>query len=252
MNLFEKIAPPTNGGTRWVIPDIHGFKQTLVGIVANLQLKPQDQLFFLGDYISRGTDSAGVLDFILDLQTQRLQVFCLRGNHEEMFLEDWDYYKNVKTLKDYSTFITAAEAYNNEALLDKNGKLITKYEYFLKDLPYYFDVGDFYLVHAGFDFSGQDYLNDTENMVWVRRFPQLDIARIPFQDKRIVVGHSVVKLSLIRERIAQKHRIIPLDNGAYYHQIYKNELEFLVGQEVGNLCAFNLDTWALVVQPCLD
>ena len=72
-----------------MIPDIHGFPKTLEYLIRQIALTKNDQLFFLGDYIDRGPSSAGVLDIILDLQNQGYTVYCLRGNHEEDFLQDY-------------------------------------------------------------------------------------------------------------------------------------------------------------------
>jgi serine/threonine protein phosphatase 1 len=70
----------------YAIGDIHGrldFLRELVALV--LPLTPADRLVFIGDYVDRGPDSRGVIDFLLDLQTRRDCVF-LRGNHEDMFM----------------------------------------------------------------------------------------------------------------------------------------------------------------------
>jgi serine/threonine protein phosphatase 1 len=251
MKFSKKILPPETGN-RWVIADVHGFRQTLEALIDQLHLSKQDQLFFLGDYISRGPEPAGVLDYIIKLQNQKFQVYCLRGNHEDMFMEDWTYFSQIKISRNISNFRDVAQEYNNESLLEEDGWLIPKYENFMENLSYYFDLGDFYLVHAGFQFSSSNYLQDSHSLLWMRNFPQFDTSLIPFTDKKIVVGHSIVKLSLIRERIAQKHPIIPLDNGPYYQYFYKNQPEFQLKDEVGNLCAFNLNTWELKTQRCID
>jgi serine/threonine protein phosphatase 1 len=44
-------------------------------------------LVFLGDYIDRGPDSAGVIDDLLQLRGQFPHSVFLRGNHEEMLLD---------------------------------------------------------------------------------------------------------------------------------------------------------------------
>ncbi len=66
--MIEKhiILQKTGKGRRIAIGDIHGCSKTLKALVLK-QLKPtfDDQIFFLGDYVSRGNDSAGVIDFIL-------------------------------------------------------------------------------------------------------------------------------------------------------------------------------------------
>lgn len=49
---------------------------------------PTTTLVFLGDYVDRGPDSAGVLAAVKDLcDAHPDQVVALRGNHEEWFLE---------------------------------------------------------------------------------------------------------------------------------------------------------------------
>ena len=54
---------------RWVIPDIHGYVKTATSLVTEL-IKPMrsDEIYFLGDYVDRGPDSKGVIDFIRSLQ----------------------------------------------------------------------------------------------------------------------------------------------------------------------------------------
>ena len=48
--------------SRWIIPDIHGCAKTLEVMLKNmLKATPEDELFFLGDYIDRGKSAACVL-----------------------------------------------------------------------------------------------------------------------------------------------------------------------------------------------
>ena len=67
------------------IADIHGHIKALVGLIDLINPNPEDTLIFLGDYINRGPDSKGVLQFIIDLK-QRCNVVCIMGNHEEMMI----------------------------------------------------------------------------------------------------------------------------------------------------------------------
>ena len=69
---------------RWVIPDIHGYLNTLKSLIENrISLTKEDTLYFLGDYIDRGPNSKGVIDYIMSLQDQDYDIHCLRGNHED-------------------------------------------------------------------------------------------------------------------------------------------------------------------------
>lgn len=77
------------------IPDIHG-RNDLFGRLMNDLLEGQpgwpalahdDQLVFLGDYIDRGLDSAGVIERLRSIEILRPNTIMLRGNHEK-FLTD--------------------------------------------------------------------------------------------------------------------------------------------------------------------
>ena len=70
---------------RWIIPDIHGCAMTLKVLLENiLKVTKHDELYFLGDYIDRGPDGKGVIDYLMLLQKEEYNVHCLKGNHEDM------------------------------------------------------------------------------------------------------------------------------------------------------------------------
>src|SRR5690348_14845278 len=74
----------------YAIGDIHGCVSQLQRLI---ELCKRDagvqkiKLILLGDYIDRGSDSRGVVDFLIDLQTWSPdEIICLRGNHEDLLL----------------------------------------------------------------------------------------------------------------------------------------------------------------------
>lgn len=67
------------------IGDIHGCSQALQGMIQVIAPQPDDLLIFLGDYVDRGPDSKGVVQFLMDL-SERCQTVFLLGNHEIMLL----------------------------------------------------------------------------------------------------------------------------------------------------------------------
>jgi serine/threonine protein phosphatase 1 len=74
------------------IGDIHGCSQALDALLAEVQLRPDDHLVTLGDYVDRGPDSAGVLDRLLALRNTN-HLVPLRGNHDWMMVQArtrWD------------------------------------------------------------------------------------------------------------------------------------------------------------------
>lgn len=68
------------------IGDIHGCKTALQTLAAAVTFMPTDTVITLGDYVDRGPDSKGVIDFLIGLKS-RTNLICLRGNHEVMMLE---------------------------------------------------------------------------------------------------------------------------------------------------------------------
>jgi len=250
--LFNKFTEKPLG-RRLVIADVHGCVDTLKTLVlGKIKLTHQDQLFFLGDLIDRGPSSSGVLDFILALIDENFEVYCLRGNHEQSLLETWNYYTQLKSLKDLKSLHKYLEQHNTLDLLGKYAELKFEYRIFFKNLPFYFDLGDFYLVHAGFDMKAKNPLKSFDEMLWTRKFFKIK-ERLPvLEDRRVVIGHTVVSISEIQKRIEEKRQILALDNGCFYGILYKNEADFLEKKGLGNLCALDLDTEELIVQACVD
>ncbi len=235
-------------GRRWVIPDIHGFAKTFKALVnEKIQLTVSDQLFLLGDYLDRGPDSVGVIDFILELQKFEYQVLALRGNHEESFLSS---YASFHTGVYQKFFLQMVEVEKFETMLDNHKKMRPVYENFFNSLPYYFELDHFYLVHAGFRFIDTHLLNDYDAMTTMRRFAQNPT------DKTIVHGHEITDLSVIEHKIQSRSCIIPLDNGCYYGPVIKSmNLINHTGKlhrQVGKLLALNLDTFELLEQENID
>jgi serine/threonine protein phosphatase 1 len=67
---------------RWIIGDIHGMLASLETLVRAIdRVDPDRQLMFVGDYVNRGPNSKGVIDFLLSLP----EVHTIRGNHDDLF-----------------------------------------------------------------------------------------------------------------------------------------------------------------------
>lgn len=234
MDLSKNINHQSD--RRWVIADIHGCLVTFRTLVEEkIKLDKSDQLFLLGDYINRGPDSAGVVDLILDWQRQGYLIYPLRGNHEQMLLENERSGRNVFDIFSF-------QSVKKKSLRDSNGKTFPHYLEFFTSLPFYYDLGDFYLSHAGLNFSLPNPLLDLESMLWVRnQTPDLMF----LGEKKLVHGHTVTHLQNIIKSVEEKKPVIPLDNGCY-----TGLQHFHI--HTGNLCALNLDTYQLIVQPNLD
>ena len=236
--MILKTKEGKNYGRRFVIPDIHGFPKTLQSLINKLDLNTNDFIFFLGDYIDRGPSSAQVINIILDLQKKGFQVFCIKGNHEDDFLEHFEFEiknKNFRTKSKIQTF----------DLID-NDEIIGRYEKFLNSLHDFIELDDFFLVHAGFNFGIENPLKDRESMLRIRFMKPNTLG------KTVIHGHNVTRLSIIQDKIRQSENIIPLDNGLYYSVAFKNFKENTQDIDVGNLVCLELNSMELIRQESLD
>ena len=72
---------------RYAISDIHGCFHTFKQLLNTIGLNKSDELILLGDYINRGKYSKEVVDFIMHLESEKYNIHCLKGNHEEMIFD---------------------------------------------------------------------------------------------------------------------------------------------------------------------
>jgi len=214
------------------------------------QIKPtrNDGLYFLGDFIDRGPDSKGVIDFILDLQEDEYDIHVLRGNHEDFLLNIYDNHtsrKNFLGINPASKLTKDWFRYGGKETLKSFGikdvhDVPTKYIAWLKSLDYFIEMESYLLVHAGFNFDIEDPFSDRYAMLWAKDFKVIP-EKVGF--KRVVHGHVPVSLDFI-DLVARSDTFdfIDLDNGVY-----------MPGKEgFGNLVALELNSRELVIQPNLD
>jgi len=211
--------------SRYAISDIHGCSTTFRYLVEEeLRLQPTDSLYLLGDYIDRGPNSKGVLDYIMELQERGHQVKALLGNHEDMMLQarqepealgGWLMNGGKTTL---SSFGTSAIQ-----------EIPEKYWQFLRQLDFYAELEDYYLVHAGFDFSAPDPFSETDAMLWARHFkadPRV------LGTRKIVHGHTPISIAEINHNLVDPLQLsYNIDGGC----VFTNPYGFLVALNLESL-----------------
>jgi serine/threonine protein phosphatase 1 len=157
----------------YVIGDVHGCLSELACLVENLPLKPADRIVFLGDYIDRGPDSKGVIDYLLDMaKTAPNEMVFLKGNHEDMLLSYLGF--NGKygemflangghaTLASYG--IVALSASQDCA----TARIPASHLSFLLALRSYYIYESFLCVHAGIQPSKPLEAQREIDMLWIR------------------------------------------------------------------------------------
>jgi len=230
-NTYTRNIPPCTG-KRFVISDIHGCFNTFRTLIEKIEFQTSDQLFLLGDYVDRGPLSVEVVDLIIELQAAGNQVYPLIGNHEEelMLFPEFNSVHYVQA---------QIEANNLTGFFNDDYKFKDKYLKFFNSLSYYFELDDFILVHAGFDFENSKPFEDKESMTFIRNWQYKEK---PAKGKTIIHGHTPRKFDEIYNKIQSRFNIMPLDNGCVFNR-FKN---------MGNLLCLRLNDFELFVQPNID
>ena len=189
------------------IGDIHGCAKTFRKLLLDgLKIRKSDTLYCIGDYIDRGPDSKGVIDFILELRSKGFKIRTLRGNHEQLMLdsikggdaeEQWLSNGGEETLESFG--ITSYR------------DMGPGYQDFFKKTRYYLVNGPYIFVHAGLNFGPEDPFEDRDAMLWIRYFP---VDKRKLGNRIIIHGHTPAPL----EEIVNPERddVYNLDAGCVY------------------------------------
>lgn len=233
----------------WVIPDIHGNFKTLRALVEE-QIRPvrSDMLYFLGDYIDRGPDSKGVIDYIINLEEKGYNIIPLRGNHEDFLLRTYDnesVQKNILGITYRNKMKREWFRYGGKETLKSFGitdvhDIPGEYISWLRDLEYYAALDCCILVHAGLNFGIEDPFEDRHAMIWAKDFK---VIPEKIGHKKVIHGHVPVSLDFI-DLMCKSDRFgfIDLDNGVYMDR----------KENFGNLVALELTNMELKIQPNID
>lgn len=172
----------------FAVGDIHGHVRKLRELLAEIPLDlSQDFLIFLGDYIDRGPASRQVVDTIIELAWQSDRVICLRGNHEQMFL---DFLSGADPLLYlFNGGRRTLESYGYEEDPDGRYRVYVPYKHldFLRSLPYLVETDEYIFVHAGLR-PGVPLAEQTEeDLLWIRH----EFIYAPCElGKKVIFGHT--------------------------------------------------------------
>ena len=216
---------------RFVTTDLHGCLRTFRYLVEQeLRLRPADQLYLLGDYVNKGPDSGGVLDYLMQLQGFGYQVHCLLGNHEQELLD------TIFSRGNGGLWRTKAEQAMTLASFGagRPSEIPLRYVHWLAALPLQLELPDVVLVHAGFNFAlpVADMRRNTYSMLYTKHFTY-DPSRLA--GKRLLHGHVPTPIANVQASVAARAGAIGLDTGCAYRH----------NPELRHLAALNLDTWQL-------
>lgn len=154
---------PINDDLTIAISDVHGCLKELKQLVEHCyRLLPNNNLkfIFLGDYVDRGPDSKGVIDYV-----RQLNAIALLGNHEDMMLEAIGNLSYSSEWRRHYGYITLP-SFGVHQPFDTPQEYVT----WMKELPYFYNDGLRTFVHAGIQ-RDRPLTMDEQNcnfMVWAR------------------------------------------------------------------------------------
>jgi serine/threonine protein phosphatase 1 len=196
-------------GNLYAIGDIHGSLEALERLMEKISPDlSRDRLLFVGDYIDRGPQSRGVVDYIIRLQNLAPpgQIICLKGNHEAMFLDFLAGGPAEMFLVNGG--LATLDNYWEDDWLDRDGlALPPDHARFYQDLQPYYETPDYIFVHAGLK-PGVPLPEQVEDdLLWIRgEF----IASPEDFGRRVIFGHTPFKQPLLMPNK------IGIDTGAVY------------------------------------
>ncbi|WP_203290885.1 metallophosphoesterase family protein [Maricaulis parjimensis] len=208
----------------YAIGDIHGRRDLLRRLLDRIEDDREGrpaEYIFLGDYVDRGDDSAGVLtDLILLGARPDISVVFLKGNHEAAMLDflkdpakgpEWVQYGGGETLASYGVRPPRADvAQDMEAWTECrrafSERLTPAHRGFLDRLGLMEKRGDYLFVHAGVDPNRPLEEQGEPEFLWIRDAFLASSKRL---DHVVVHGHTP------EDRPTCNGRRIGVDTGAY-------------------------------------
>lgn len=215
---------------RIVIGDVHGYYDSLMTLLETIAPNHEDQVYFLGDLIDRGSQSSQVVSFI-----KHSGYPCVLGNHEQMLVdilfhneknpsarEAWLFSGGENTLKSYG-----------ERGIDE------EHLYWMQSLPTYIDLGDILLVHAGVHPTIPFQNQTSDHFCWIRQeFHSSPYSYFP--NKLIITGHTITFTlpGVAPGQIARGAGWLDIDTGAYHPRS-----GWLTALDVTNWLVYQVNVW---------
>ena len=167
----------------YAVGDVHGCLAELTRLVDDIREDAHGfagvvHLVFVGDFIDRGPDSAGVIDYLTSGNLPGRHYRFLMGNHEEAMLEvldgdaeslsGWMRYGGMQTLESYG--IGRAEVLRLGVDLPRRLREVVPAAHsdFLRGLEDQVRIGDYLFVHAGIRPGTPLHEQEQFDLRWIR------------------------------------------------------------------------------------
>ncbi|MBO9582738.1 MAG: serine/threonine protein phosphatase [Flavobacterium sp.] len=159
-----------------VFGDIHGGLKALVQLLDRAVISENDRLIFLGDYVDGWSESAKVIEFLMDL-SQKHECIFIKGNHDA-WCQEWLMNDVVNDIWFLHGGKSTIESYENIDFSKRQKHL----EFFNQMKDYFVDENHNLFIHAGFSsIHGPEKEHYQTNFSWDRTLWEMALT----MDKRI-------------------------------------------------------------------
>lgn len=214
--METQLASPPPDTRIYAVGDVHGRADLLADLQKRIvedaakAAESRRVVVYLGDYVDRGPDSAGVLDRLIDRPLADFEEVFLMGNHEQLlldFLSDpsigplWLRNGGGATLSSYGVDLAEGETLDWAVVSERLRQILpTAHLAFLEALAVSHREGDYFFAHAGIRPGVPLDKQDEEDLLWIRE-PFLDAADT--HEVVVVHGHTIVEAAEVHDnRIA--------------------------------------------------
>jgi serine/threonine protein phosphatase 1 len=222
----KPVATTPEGTAVYAIGDIHGRCDLLemiqrgIAIDAGMRRAERKVIVYLGDYLSRGTDSRRVVDSVREWRPNGCEIVMLKGNHEDMALRfldgeleagrHWFDYGGLDALAQYGVEAADRAARDDETMASLRRHFANavppQHLAFFRNLNVSHREGGYHFVHAGIRPGVPLVMQNEHDQMWIRkRFLESDEEH----GATVVHGHSITPEPQVR------HNRIGIDTGAY-------------------------------------
>ena len=203
------------------VGDIHGGLRALTQVIGRANVSAGDTLIFLGDYVDGWSESAGVIDYLLNFSLNQRCIF-IKGNHDA-WCEDWLLTGVADKTWIFNGGKSTVASYDAIDNISRQRHLN-----FFKEMKLYeIDEQDRLFIHAGF----------TSN-----HGPQLEFYNADFSWDR-----TLWELALTTDKRAKKGSVRYPKRLKLFHEIYLGHTPTLFYNQTGPMQAcnvWNIDTGA--------
>lgn len=213
------------GSLIYAVGDIHGRLDLLARMHALIEADAascragRKVVVYLGDYVDRGPDSRGVVEYLLQQPLAEMDSVYLIGNHEAFlltFLDDpstintWFMNGGDATLRSYGVDpweVSHSENFPNQLRQSLLERLPESHRTFYRTLALAHEEGDYLFVHAGVRPGVPLKEQNPQDLIWIRE----DFLSSDEDHGKVVVhGHTPMRAP------QSHHNRIGIDTGAVY------------------------------------